>query len=408
MIPPDTRERPEAQLNQPHIPGLGGVRAITLIVISGVLACAVVIAAQNGTVLQWCAATIRFDYGVTEGTIPVHPNEIRHVLQIVAPFLWVSFSLCLLAYQFRALLLRLPFASWAVTLGCAWALFICLTKHGFDSTWYPLHAQIHNPTALKVVGHRVLLPWCALMLQNLVPALNDVRAYWVTQAVMCLLASVAVGYWSAEVLGPRFRAAGQALMVVMVSATIGYYTFYDIAIVFFFTAALLCLKREWYAAFVALVGVATLNHENILLVIPVAALILFDTAPRRIWIGVPGTALAAHIAARLLVHHFMANDSAADLRFWTNLAEFASVKPILLKSAITVIPWWIAAMYGFAVSDRFIRRCSVLLPLLIAVTYLFGKFYESRQFDAFVPVAIVGVLAAGRRINEGSATSAAV
>jgi hypothetical protein len=408
MIPSDPQERPESRLGPPHLPGLNDFRVITLIVISGLLACAVVIAARSGTVLQWCAAVARFDYGVIEGTLHTEPNDIRHVLQIVAPFLWGTFSLCLLAYYFRARLLRLPLASWAVTLGCAWALFICLTRHGFDSTWYPLHTLIHNPTALKVVGHRELLPWCALTLQKAVPQLSDKKAYYATQAVMCLLASIAMGYWCAEVLGPRFRAAGQALMVVMVSTTIGYFTFYDIAIVFFFTAALLCLRWKWYAAFVVLVGIATLNHENILLIIPVAALILFDTAPRRIWIGVPGAALAAHIAARLLVSHFMAHDSAADLRIWTNLAEFASVRGILLKSAMTVIPWWIAALYGLPVSDRFIRRCWLLLPMLIGVTYLFGKFYESRQFDAFVPVVIVGILAAARRPDNESAVAKAV
>jgi hypothetical protein len=38
--------------------------------------------------------------------------------------------------------------------------------------------------------------------------------------------------------------------------------------------------------------------------------------------------------------------------------------------------------------DARLRRLTLLFPLLLGVTFLFGQFHEARQFAAFIPVLV--------------------
>jgi hypothetical protein len=86
-----------------------------------------------------------------------------------------------------------------------------------------------------------------------------------------------------------------------------------------------------------------------------------------------------------------------NLTFWRNYSLHA-----MFFSAMILIPWWMLAFKGWRYAPLILRCAALSFPGLILVTFLFGKFDESRQFDAFIPTTI-GLIACWANYHMGVA-----
>ncbi len=279
---------------------------------------------------------------------------------------------------------------WSIAAACSTSLFVLLVRCSQERLFYPIRDLMTAPGTVPIFGHRLLWVWLADGLKLAHPSLNFHQAYLLSQIPPIVLTVWAVGRWSAVYVGEGLHWIGQVILVPMLAATFDYFTFYDIAIVFFFTAGLLFLKKRQYTAFVVLLVIGTLNHENILLLVPIAFL---ETYPnRRLCASVCGSVLLGHFAVREALQTAFHLPHQLDIRFWTNL-YFPFVYPkMLLISIFTLIFWWVAAASSWSLAEPFLRHAALLLPMLFVVTFIFGQFHEARQFDGLIPVVIAFLL----------------
>jgi len=279
----------------------------------------------------------------------------------------------------------------SITLGCSSALFLLLLHCGYERPWYPLEALMQNPGSVPVFGQRLLLVWVADLCQELVPSLSYLRCFYLSQALAIVLTVIMIGRWSELFIQRSLRWTGQVLLVPMLSSTFTYFTFYDISIVFFYALGLYLLYQQRYFAFAIAVGVATLNHENALLLVLLAGL---ETAQLRFRVFATATlgALALHVTTRLAMQHMIPSSNLVDWRIWTNLLYPLARPRMFLEPALALVSWWVVAGVSWPSVKPFLRRAAILLPLLLWATFLYGQFHEARQFDALIPVAIAFIL----------------
>lgn len=346
----------------------------------------------QGKFIEWAKG----DAGVLSGAVVLSVREAGIALRFAVILCASLAAFASLAFLFRRKLFTPARVStifyWTVTFGCCWTLFVCLSKHGYEGSWLPLHQVMYHPKTLPVFGRRLLMVWVARGAQAVVPSLSDLRAFYVASGIAIFLAIYSTGIWAAKVIGAQWRIVAQVLLVAILSPTFDYFTFYDVAIIFFFTIGLLFLYQRRYGLFVLTVTVGTLNHENILLLILVAAFILWKREPWRRNLAVPLAALAGYVGVRIALLLALPSGQVFDLRIYSNLVHLYEYHRIILVSAATLLPWWICALCGFFVANVFLRRAALLLPLLAGVTYVFGQFHEARQYDAFIPVVIALIL----------------
>jgi hypothetical protein len=272
------------------------------------------------------------------------------------------------------------------------SVFIILATFARDESFAPAETLMKNPGALPVYGQRLLLVWLADAFKFLVPGVSYRRAYLFTQLIATGFATYMVGEWSALFIGQRNKLLGQLLFVAMLIPTITYGTFYDIPLIAVYSLCLFLLYTERYAFLIFAVAIGTLNHENTLLLVPIAALVLWGIGSWRLSLGVPVGLLGAWFTARLAIQHFVPQASHFEWHVWTNVMALAHPSAELVKSLLTLAFWFICAAIGFRTANRFLRLSGILLPELIVVTFVAGRFVESRQFDAFIPVAVALML----------------
>lgn len=282
--------------------------------------------------------------------------------------------------------------STAAVMAVSASIFIILATFARDEYFAPLETLMTSPKSLPVYGQRLLMIWIAQAVKLLLPAFSYRRAYLATQLLAIVGTTYMVGKWSALFVGEKRKVIGQLLLVTMLIPTITYSTFYDIAMIGMYTLCLYLLYNRRYVYFVAVLAIGTLNHENTLLLVPVAALVLWREAPWRISLGVPLAALAGWGGMRMLAQRLIPAASHFEWHVWTNLLALSHPTAELVKSVMTLVFWFICAAIGLRSADRFVRRAAVLLPALVAVTFVAGRFVEARQFDAFIPVAIALIL----------------
>jgi len=296
------------------------------------------------------------------------------------------------------------------TLSCTSALCVYLSKMTYDGPWSPVDVLMSNPSALPVFGHRLLFVWLAKAFQAAVPSLTPILCFYASQVIAAMLAIYAVGRWSSLHVGESLSSLGQVLAVIFISTCLDYRNFYDIGIVFFFSCGLLALYRRKYVWFVVVVTVGTLNHENALLLVPMAAFLLYDAEPPRIWLPLVAASLAGHSLARATMQWLIPFQKHVDWRIWSNMT-----KPFLLhrEMAISLLAlggWYALGLMSLPDCDKRLRRLLMLFPMLFGVTFLFGQLHEPRQFNAFIPVLIAILLSAFRRkldLKQGPITDVA-
>lgn len=288
----------------------------------------------------------------------------------------------------------------SVTLGCSSALFILLLHCGYERPWYPLETLMKHPGSVPIFGQRLLWVWIADLCQRVAPSWSYLRCFYLSQALAIVLTVSMIGRWSGLFIHPSLRWTGQLLLVPMLSSTFTYFTFYDISIVFFYALCLYLLYRQRYFAFAIAIGIATLNHENVLLLVLLAGLETFRQK-FRVFAGATLGALAVYVAVRLLMHHEFGTGQLVDWRIWTNLLYLMANPRKFVEPALALVFWWIAAGISWPDKEPFLRRVAILFPLLSATTFLYGQFHEARQFDALIPVAIAFMLSLARsKIRE--------
>jgi len=296
---------------------------------------------------------------------------------------------------------------WTFTLGCSWAIFLALRLQGFEPSWYPLKPLIEHPGTCAIIGHRILFVWPAQLLHVLGPGMDLTRVFMASQALPILAATWLVGKWSGVILGKALGFVGQMLLVLLLCPTFSYYNFYDIAIVGFFCAALLCLHFARFTGFVLVVGLATLNHENAVLLILAAAFAFWPELPLKRWLAIFGSAAALHFAVRGALAWFLPMPRAGDLRIWANPLDLVQMPLFMVMSVVFLAFRTAAIFFAFPQSPKVIRRLGLLFPLLCATTAVFGQFHEARQFDAAIPLEISFVLYYIRALMDGHTSQAA-
>lgn len=278
---------------------------------------------------------------------------------------------------------------WLIGLACAATILIALER-GYEGSFYRLSTIIHHPeSANAAFGYRLLFPTLAAQLQKLAPSLTDHNCFIAVQSLVIAITVYLLGKWASLFL-PKFgQIFGYAILPLMVCPTIGYWTFYDIAIIGFWTACLLLLHHRRYLTYMVIFAAATLNHENILLLIPCAIvyswgrmklslLALFAVSQVALWCGV-----------RYLVISLVPAGPLFDNRFWYNLLFWRHYSlQALFFAWVILIPWWLVAFMGWKYAPPLLRCSAISLPGLLVVTFLFGKYDEARQFAAFTPTCI--------------------
>lgn len=280
----------------------------------------------------------------------------------------------------------------AVTGALAVTVFVILATFARDESFAPVETLMTNPQALPVYGQRPLLVWFADAIKFVIPAISYRRAFLATQLIATFATIYMIGEWSVLFVGHRRKLLGQLIFVAMLLPTITYGTFYDIALIAAYTLCLYLLYTGRYGLFLAAFTIATFNHENTLLLVPVAAIVLWGIASWRVVLGIPLASLAAWVAVRMTIQKLLPEPSHFEWHIWTNVLAIAHPSAELAKSFLTLVFWLICAAVGFRSADQFVRRSVILLPELIAVTFVAGRFVEARQFDAFIPVAIALIL----------------
>lgn len=296
-----------------------------------------------------------------------------------------------------------------VGLACGATLLSALQR-GYEGPWYPLSTIIHQPTAANpAFGYRLLFPKLALLAQAVFPSLTDRQAFYAVQVLAIAMAMYFCGEW-ARLFMPRLgRHLGYLLLAVILPPTIGYFTFYDIAIVGFWAACLWLLYHQHWVIYLIVFGISTLNHENNLILVPIAVLYRMHVYSARLRVArlvlFAVVQLLLYTGLRYAVVHMVPGNGLWDNRLVENLLFWRTYSlRDLMQALIALVPWWLLAAAGWPHAPVLLRYSCLALPGLFVVTTLFGKFNEARQFDAFIPTTI-GLIACflQDRVSRGEA-----
>ncbi|MFZ0932998.1 MAG: hypothetical protein WB579_00690 [Bryobacteraceae bacterium] len=340
---------------------------------------------------------LRVDYG-SRGDLPALTEaDLMHLMRLYAILFMLVVAALLIVPRLHLRVPSSPKAKLAIfTVSFSGLLFLLLTRLESEASWYPLKQILTAPQTLDVFGRRLLLVWPAQWIYGHIPGISPLRAFYLVQAAVILATMLVVARWSARFVGTDNAYLGQLLLIVMLAPTLTYYDFFDIAIILIYTLALLALWDRRYIFFVLLVGIGALNHENTLLLAFVAVAVSYGREKPRRSVAVAGSAVAAWLLARLLIMAAVPVTSPFQIRVITNLWELLHDPRAIGTSVVTLLPMFLFTVWGWKSAPQMLRRSAFLLLPLFGVTYVFGKFREPRQFDAFIPLAIGFALSALR------------
>ena len=337
-------------------------------------------------------AILSMDKGSAEQFIPTDVAAWPRLLQGYAALLLCGAAIVIAAARFglfERILLWESGTGVLWTLLCSGMTLFLLSQLSYDAPWYRLKVLIDGSETLEVFSRRPLLIWPARWLHAAVPALSYLRVYWCVQAPIILATMLLVRTWSALFIDSGKAHLGQILAVFLLVPTFSYYTFYDLAIVLFYTGALIALWTRHYTVFALLVGVGALNHENTLLLLFVAAAVCYGREPMGKLVQIIGASFVLWFAARVWITIAVPMKAAVHIRIFTNLWEAVHAPEAMGVTGLAWLPLLLFTVLGWRAAPYRLRKASVALIVpLLGVTYLFGKFREPRQLDAYIPLAI--------------------
>lgn len=313
-------------------------------------------------------------------------------------------KLKLLVYQGGGLIER--FGSIALYAALFLTSIFILKLQGYEGSWYRISDAIYFEAEPPFL-HRVLFPSIARLLVEFAD-LNPFMAFTLTQAAVLLALFPIVRRWCRRFGDPEVAVLAPTLLIPFLFALADYYTFYDLGIILFYTIGLTLLLEKRTFAHLFLVPVATLNHENFLLLVLVSGLLHNPFRPNTAfdWRFVAlqlvlYTLTRATLFVLLPVHRFSEFG-----KIWINLHYLseAATNPTILWKTLLLFVWFGVSALGLVGAPTFLRRASVLLPLLVGITFIFGQLNEARQFAAFVPVALALMMS----LVKGNVTRTAI
>jgi hypothetical protein len=274
-------------------------------------------------------------------------------------------------------------------LACAMAGTLLINRLGFWSEWYPID-KVMAFTADPPYRHRILMPAFAHLIGRVLHANYPHTLFLATQFLTLLVLFPLTARWCA-LFADRKAGVLASLMLFPLLLTTHYFTFYDLGIVLFFTLGLylLATRRVWL--YLAMIPVATLNHEIILFLILVSGWLIrpWQANARYDWKFVAAQ-LALYAAVRSALFHALPETRASALgNIWINL-HFAAIAPSLPAALFdTFILAFCSgiALFGIPHAPVFLRKSVAILVLLAGSTLFVGSLNEARQFLAFAPAA---------------------
>ena len=297
----------------------------------------------------------------------------------------------------RSWLSRDRVVAWSLVFGSAYVCYFSLLYIGTQASWYPLGAAM-DFTIDPPFRHRILFVVLANAIHSVFPTFSDVRVYFLAQLPVVVATFIVIRPWARRFVPGPWANLAPPLLAFMLIPSFAYWTFYDIGIVFFFTLAPILLVSRRRLAYTVVLAIGTLNHEITLLLIPLSIAIAWrDPALRRgLWLWVL-IQLAVYAGVRALLFTMVPVDAVhAGFKVeWNLLLPFRSPSAFLMM-AIAVGSWLVPAYFGLRHAPSVLRRCVVLLPLLLLEILVLGQFNEVRHFDPFMPIAVPLVLLAVR------------
>jgi hypothetical protein len=277
-------------------------------------------------------------------------------------------------------------------LATSWLCFHVLRQSGYEAPWMPLQ-EIMRYSVPPPFGHRLLFAFLANGFQWVFPGFGYLKCFLLSQLVAIVLAFEAIRGWGALFIRQDLAFLAQLLLVAILIPTIGYFNFYDFGIVFFFTAGLLCLFKRRFAAYLVLLALGTLNHEGSLLLIPVfMAMHAHGNLARRAFWGKVAVQLVVWVGVRSILYWWLPATVVPALHLGDNARELLHPTAWLLMRYLPSGLWVGVAAFGIRYAPTLLKRCLILVPLLLITALDFGIIHEVRLFDALAPLVVALIL----------------
>lgn len=329
--------------------------------------------------------------------------------------LWASFTLTVALILYR---LRRPVAErsdWldhAIFVVYAAVFGYILLHFGVQRSWY-LIDKIMAYQGTPPFQHRVMFVFPAQVLQYAMPQLGAIQSFLWSQVLAVILMLWSVRRFATLFIRRDLAFIGQFIVLCMWAPTLNYYTFYDIGIIFVYSFCLYHLMRRELVPYLAMLVAGTFNHEITLFLIVASAVVFLGRMSLRSLAAFLLLQLALYAMVRMLMFSLLpAHQAWEGGKLSINLNLLLHDTRGLVYSLAPLLLWYALAATGWRHAPPFLRRCTLILPCLVAMTALVGQFNEARQFDAFIPVAMalmlcslsarMGALAAPVPANEDS------
>jgi hypothetical protein len=278
--------------------------------------------------------------------------------------------------------------SLAVAVACCSVLFQNMLGRTQQEPWYNVQTMMTNPASVPVFGQRLLLIWPAMVLKHFIPRLTYIQAFIVIQGVAIVLAIYAIGEWSAFFVGHSLKFLGQILLTLLLLPTMLAYQAHDIGVVFTYTLCYIFLYRRSYWLFVLAFFIAILNHQNVLLLVPVAGFVMWEKEPNSTIVRVLAICLVVFFLTRYVLNQAVPIPQSHEQKIWWNMRQLAELPRMMIFGVMLTVPWYAGAAIVFKFADPFLKRASVLLPLQLAIYSVYGQLNEARLFHGFLPILI--------------------
>lgn len=312
-------------------------------------------------------------------------------------------------YRFRApftnpeFRMRIFAATMTIAVGCA----LCedLLFRGVHSTWYKVEVMMTHPETVPVFGQRLLLIWPAVFLRFIIPRLSYIQAYLVVQCVAIFLTVYALGRWSALFVGRNLAWIGQVLFAVFYFPTDVFFQAHDIGVALTYTVCFYLLYRRHYWLYILAFCVGVLNHQNILLLIPTAAAVMWTRDRWDTILRVCAVNAVMYFTIQFILNRMVPVPLTHEYGIWVNMNQLTSLPRTMIFGLMLMVPWWTGAAAFFKNADPFLKAASILLPMEIGIYFVFGRLNEARLFHGFLPILIGIYLCALREFRIERAQS---
>ncbi|MEO7497439.1 MAG: hypothetical protein ABIT83_09475 [Massilia sp.] len=270
---------------------------------------------------------------------------------------------------------------------CLAGFFCFLLMYGQEREWYPI-ARIMAFEGNPPFQHRILFVLPALALRAIFPAMPVLDAFLWSQMLAAALALWAVRRLASLFIRPDLAFVAQPLLLLMWAATLRYYTFFDIGIMFVYALALYYLLAGAQRPYLLVFAVGTLNHESTLFLVLLSAAVLCRRIQPIRLLRLLLLQLLLYCAVRAVLFALLPTHAAWESgKPAYNLFLLTHRPQELLINLGPLLLWFGLASFGLRQAPAPLRWCLLLLPCLLVMTFLVGQLHEARQFDAFIPVA---------------------